>query len=191
MLPDLRTARLCLQPATDADVDALWALFLDADVRRFLWDDVRIARAQAAEAVEAWRAQAAEGLGAWTIHPREGGGLLGCVALVPVGAAAAFEPRLSGLVEPLVALWPAAWGRGYATEALERVLGYALEERGLPRLAAVVDVPNQASHALLARLGFAAVGESEGPRYRLRCYELSPGAFAARPGRAAAGGPGA
>ena len=35
----LTTRRLELRPCAPADLDALHALFTDADVRRWLWDD--------------------------------------------------------------------------------------------------------------------------------------------------------
>ena len=96
--------------------------------------------------------------------------LAGC-GIIPVGAAAAFDPTLAGAVEPLVALAPAVWRQGLATEALAAIAAYAFDERGLPRLVAVVDAPNAASHRLMLRAGFHMTGESDGPRYRLRSYE--------------------
>ena len=39
-LPELRTPRLRLRPFAVDDVDALHAVWMDAGVRRFLWDDI-------------------------------------------------------------------------------------------------------------------------------------------------------
>jgi [ribosomal protein S5]-alanine N-acetyltransferase len=173
MLPHLITARLELRPATPDDLDALWALWAAPEVRRFLFDDVPVTRARAAE-VLGYCLQAAEaGLGLWVARPRDAKTVIGCVGLMAASTAAQYEPHLVGAVEPLAAFVPAEWGHGYATEALAAVVRYAFEPLGLSQLAAVNDVPNGASARLLRRLGFAVTGEYEGPRYRLHTYALS------------------
>ncbi len=181
VLPVLDTPRLRLHPAAPADLDALHALWADADVRRYLFDDEPVPRERAEGALADGLALAADGLGLWTVRSRDNGAVPGCVGLLPAGTAAEYDPGLAGAVEPLAAFAPAVWGRGYATEALEAAIAYAFGPRGLDRLAAVNDVPNEASDRLVRRLGFAPTGECDGPRYRLRTYVLTPGAFARRP----------
>lgn len=174
MLPEIETARTTLVAATERDVDALWSLFRDPVVRRFLWDDVEIERAQAAEVVTASAAQNEAGRGLWLIRARDDDRMLGCVALVAVGAAAEFEPRMAGGVEVLVALAPAEQHRGVATEALRAVIDHGFGALGLGELFAAVDVPNEASHRAMLRAGFAVLGECDGPKYRLRTYRMAP-----------------
>ena len=181
MLPTLRTARLILRPATAADVDVLWSLWTDVDVRRFLWDDVEIGREQAASVLSEWDAQAEAGLGGWVIHSADGE-FIGCAALAAVGLVAQFESQLTGGIEALIALAPRAWHRGYGTEALDAVIDYAFAALGPEALVAAVDVPNEASHRLMLRVGFEVIGESDGPRYRLRSYRLTRDRHAARRG---------
>jgi len=175
MQPELATGRLVLRPASEGDVDGLWALWTEPLVRRFLWDDVAIPRERAAETVADAIALGPRGLGLWTLRSRgaTAGGLIGCAGLLPVGAAATFDPCLAGAVEPMVALAPPVWRQGHATEALEALVGYAFGPLGLDALVAVVDVPNEASHRLVARLGFSPLGESDGPKYRFRSYRLT------------------
>jgi RimJ/RimL family protein N-acetyltransferase len=164
------------------DVPALWALWREPAVRRFLWDDRVIVRAEAEATVAECIALAPRGLGLWALwaaprsargaRGREGAAparrFVGCAGLLPVSTAAEFEPRLAGLVEPLVALHPAAWGRGYATEALGALLQHARVALGLRVLAGVTDVPNEASDRMLRRAGFVPLSEVAGPRHRLR-----------------------
>lgn len=177
MLPEIATERTTLTPAAERDVDALHALFTDPIVRRFLWDDVVIERAQAAEVVAASLAQHAEGRGLWVIRSREDAAMLGCVALIAVGAMATLEPRTAGGVEVLVALDPSAHGRGIASEALAAVIAYAWRALPVAQLFAAVDLPNYASHRAMLRAGFEPMGECDGPRHRLRSYRLArPGA---------------
>ena len=175
MQPELATRRLLLRPVSEGDVDALWALWTESLVRQFLWDDVVIPRERAAETVADAIALGPRGLGLWTLRSREetDGSLIGCAGLLPVGTAATFDPLLAGAVEPMLALAPPLWRRGHATEVLEALVGYAFGPLGLGALVAVVDVPNEASHQLVARLGFSSLGESDGPRYRFRSYRLT------------------
>jgi RimJ/RimL family protein N-acetyltransferase len=181
MQPTLTTARLELRPAQPSDVDALWRLWTDPDVRRYLWDDRVVTREEAAATVDDCGTLGGEGLGLWLVRqageagtaeverpPRDA--VVGCAGLLPVSTAAEYDARLAGLVEPLVALAPAAWGRGYAGEALAALLRHAHAALGLRRLAAVTDVPNTASDRMLRGAGFTALGEVAGPRHRLRTY---------------------
>ncbi|MEP5566662.1 MAG: GNAT family N-acetyltransferase [Halioglobus sp.] len=50
------------------------------------------------------------------------------------------------------------WGKGYAREAIQCLLGYAFEDLGLRRIEAKVDGRNEASSGLLSRLGFSHEG---------------------------------
>lgn len=181
MLPDLSTPRLHLRPAVPEDLDALWAIWAEPEVRRFLFDDVPVPRERAEEVLSSCLSQVADGLGLWTIRLRnQEEEVIGCAGLTPVGVAAENAPRLAGKVEPVVALAPGCWHRGYATEALQAVIAYGFGPLGLRELVGVADIPNVASRLVLTRLGFEAVDETEGPRYRLRIYRLYRQAFEAR-----------
>jgi RimJ/RimL family protein N-acetyltransferase len=176
--PTLTTPRLALRPVEPSDVDALWSLWTDADVRRFLWDDRAITRDEAAATVNDCVSLRDQGLGLWMIETGAGANpspdrqpaAMGCAGLLPVSTAAEYEPRLAGLVEPLVALVPNVWGRGYAHESLSALVTYAATTLGLSRLAGVTDVPNTASDRMLRRAGFVVLGETPGPRHALRTY---------------------
>lgn len=186
MLPVLRTARLILRPAREADVIPLWQLWRTPDVRRFLWDDREISEGEALQVVEELRALEPRGMGLWIValaasddaSTSEGSAtpLIGCAALSPAEVAAQFEPAISGMVEPLVALARPRWGQGFAAETLAAVIAYAFEQLALPELAGVTDVPNVASDRMLRRAGFVAFSEVMGPKYPLRIYRRSAGA---------------
>jgi RimJ/RimL family protein N-acetyltransferase len=166
----LHSGRLTFRRVESSDVDELWRLWTEPDVRRFLWDDRIITRGEAASTIADCEALAARGLGLWLLQPNESDVLIGCAGLFPVIAAATYEPRLAGLVEPLIALAPENWGHGYATEALQALIDYATSHLGLTQLAAVTDVPNVRSDQMLRRTGFVELSETDGPRYRLRTY---------------------
>jgi RimJ/RimL family protein N-acetyltransferase len=176
-LPPLSTSRLYLRPAVAADLDALWAVWRDPDVRRYLFDDIPVTRDRAEVVLNDGLALADAGLALWTICVRDGSSVIGCVGLMRVTTAAVYDRRLAGTIEPVVAFSPAVWGHGYAREALGAVIAYAFTTLRLPALAAVCDTPNQASHRVLSSLGFETTGECAGPRYRFRSYALTPERF--------------
>lgn len=58
-------------------------------------------------------------------------------------------------------LHPDFWGRGYTTEALDRLLRYAFEEMALKELRAYTDQGNHASIRVLEKCGFIRRGTAE------------------------------
>jgi ribosomal-protein-alanine N-acetyltransferase len=186
MLPSLATPRLALCPATEADLDALWRLLTDPQVRRYLCDDRMLARAE----VQAMLAEDIElgtaGLGLWLLRDREEQ-FVGCVGLHPVSSEiASHAPHLAGEIDPTIALAPDHWGRGLAAEGLTAVVAYAFKTLGLEHLVAVVDEPNERSHRLMLRVGFTPTGTTAtGPCYPLRTWRLarSAASISSRPSR--------
>jgi len=141
----LTTARALLRPFRTADIDALHAMWTDADVRRYLWDDEIIPSERAAEVVSASQSDFARfRFGLWTINDQETGHLLGFCGL---------RQPPDGPPELLYGLLPSAWRKGLATEAASRVLGYAFSELSLREIVAATDAPNLASARVLQRLG--------------------------------------
>lgn len=180
-LPNLKTRRLRLRAAVAADLECLWMLWNVPEVRRYLFDDQPVPKAQAAAILASARALALRGLGLWMVERAAGRtqahGAIGCVALMPATVVADYDPGVKGLIEPLVAFTPPMWGRGYAREALRAMIDYAFNTLRLPVLAAANDVPNEASHRMLRGLGFDVVCECPGPCYRMRTYRLDADAF--------------
>ncbi len=165
----MNTARLALRPAGADDVDALHALLVQPAVRHYLCDDKVLPR----EVVAGFVAEhAAPGLGMWVVE--HGGVLAGLASLKPVAEVLCdLVPALRGEVEPTVALAPEMWGRGYASEVLGAVLAHGFGTLALPRIAAVCDVPNARSAAMLARAGFRRTGEYPGVFYRIATWTLA------------------
>lgn len=177
MPPPLSTPRLSLEPAADTDLDVLWAIWRDPDVRRYLFDDQPVTRERAAGIVLDCLAQRADGLGLWMMRERSAAEVIGCAGLLRVATSAQYDPRLTGAIEPLVVLAPRVWRRGYAREALDAILAYGFGALGLPQIAAVNDAPNAASDRLVRHLGFRLAGECDGPHYRMRTYWLTAREF--------------
>jgi [ribosomal protein S5]-alanine N-acetyltransferase len=143
----LQTLRLRLVPYRQADVDSLYAIMRDHRVMQHIGngpmsrDEVQ----QLVDRVEKrWRST---GMGWWTIRLKIDDRVIGQMCLQP----------LSELPEIGVgyALEPCSWGRGFAEEALSRVLRYAWEDKRLKSVVALVRPENFHSINLLNRCGLA------------------------------------
>jgi ribosomal-protein-alanine N-acetyltransferase len=143
-----------LRAIQSSDGDALHTIFTEPGVRRFLFDDAVLTREQTQAHVDA-----ATGPHAWVICDSHG--VVGFVSLRLTG-----EDR-----ELMIAIAEGIWGRGLAHDAAVAAMRHGFEQLGLKRILATVDLPNGRSHKLMNRLGFMPIGESDGPKYRLRHYE--------------------
>lgn len=144
-IPRLTTARLLLRELRMTDFDAYAANLADPAATK-LMGGLRDRRA-------AWRAFAAQtgawflnGGGWWAVEPREGGAIVGTVG-------AFFRETDAAQVELGWSLFPAHWGRGFATEAAAAALRYAFEAHDAPRVIAHIAAGNVASIAVSKHLG--------------------------------------
>ena len=146
------TARLVLRPLAEADAPALFAVFSDPRVARYLsrpaWTGLGMAAARIARDIEAMNAGRYVCLG---IEREADHQLIG-------------ECSLFNLVEQCrraevgYALCHMAWGQGYITEALTSLLSFGFEHLALNRVEADIDPRNDASARSLERLGFVKEG---------------------------------
>lgn len=148
----LRSARLTLRPFTQGDAAPLFRVFSDEQVVRFwsvgAWTDIAQAEQMIAEAFAAYR----EGsLCRYAIALRDTDELIGICNLRGFFA----QNRRCELG---YALGSAHWGRGYAFEALEALLGHAFSALDMNRIEADIDPRNAASARLLEKLGFRQEG---------------------------------
>ena len=142
------------QPHEDggADLEALWTVFSDAETLRYWSHEPFETREQAAAyLVGIDRVRAGGSLFQWAIAEAATDALVGTVTLYG-------WDRTHRRAEIGFILGQAHWGKGYASEAVRAVLGFAFDAMGLHRVEADVDPDNAASLALLARLGFREEG---------------------------------
>lgn len=172
MQPPLSSSRLVLEPVRVEDFPYLFALWSEPLVRRYLFDDRFVSLALARSVFETCLEERERGTGLWVVQNADRSARLGCVGLNVTTVVAEAEPRLAGLLEPVVALHPSQWQQGYAVEALGSVLSYAFDVLDQERVAAATDVPNVASVRMLERLGFVVLSDVQGPRYPMRTYVL-------------------
>ena len=159
----LTTERMVLRPVTTGDHAALLAHWTAPDVREFLFDGEVLSPAAIGRVIEdSERDFATVGYGLWLVIEKETSGLAGTAGLRPLEDLG---------IEILYSLAAEARGKGYATEAGGTVIEYALGVLGLPEVLAEIDAGNQASAAVITRLGmrpFDVVPGVLGPMTRYR-----------------------
>lgn len=143
----LMTARLTLRPLSLADVDAMHALFSDADSMKF-WSHPPLTDVEETRAIIERSLADEDGNRTWAVTV-DGHECLGWVTIFGV------RDRM-GWVGYILS--PKVRGQGLAREALEAALKYGFGAWNLHRLAANIDPRNHRSAGLLMRLGFAQEG---------------------------------
>jgi RimJ/RimL family protein N-acetyltransferase len=143
-VPTITTERLLLRGFRDTDRDAFAAMNGDPAVMEFFPAILdRVASDALLDRIgDRWRT---DGHGLWAVERRADGAFLGFTGIA----------RLPWLREPEVG-WrfvPAAWGRGYATEAGRAALRFGFDVLELPEIVSVTTVGNVRSRAVMERLG--------------------------------------
>jgi ribosomal-protein-alanine N-acetyltransferase len=148
----LKTKRLFLRPISVADAPALFEARGDAEVMRY-WDwpaqtSVAAVEQVLAEHVPELTSQTTRW---WVAALSPDGPAIGECDLSDID-------RHHGRAEIGFLFARRHWGKGYAREAMERVIDYGFGELGLERLWARFHEGNDASKHLLEKLGFAHEG---------------------------------
>ena len=133
---------------------------LDEDTRRFVPDEVFETLEDAEETLEFLISQyeSKEGPLVYAVITKDGNRNIGYVQLVPIG---------EGNWEIGYHVAKAFTGKGYATEAVEAVLDWALNQSGIRQVEAETEWENRKSQRVLEKCGFSPLGiiGDEGPRF--------------------------
>lgn len=149
---ELFTPRLQLRWMREGDADAHFAVHADPEVARYLSRPAWTELSQAAESIEQTLADYAGGEGLRLgVVLRDTGQLIGNASLFH------FVDD-SRRCEVGYVMARAHWGRGFASEMLEALLGYGFDTLGLNRVEADIDPANAASGRVLEKLGFKREG---------------------------------
>jgi [ribosomal protein S5]-alanine N-acetyltransferase len=140
------TERLRVRRLHEGDVDALLAVYGDAEAMRWVGDGQPLSRERCVEWVAVTQRNiATRGYGMCALADRHGGEVLGFCGLVHPGG----QPE----AELKYALRRTAWGRGLASEAAAGMLAYAARTLGLVRVIATAAPQHLASHRVLLKAG--------------------------------------
>jgi len=148
----LRTKRLLLRPLNEQDAPALFGIFSDARVARYLargaWSSISLAHERIARDIDAMSTGKYLCLG---VVRRDDEKLIGECSLFN-------GSQQSRRAEMGYALSHETWGQGYINEALQALLEHGFSQMGLNRVEADIDPRNLASAKTLERLGFQKEG---------------------------------
>ena len=164
----LETKRLVLRRQVLQDLDALWALYRDPEITRYIPDAPR-SREEAKEELE-WHMnghpQFPE-LGLWATIHKETGTFIGRCGLLPW--------TIDGKQEVEVAYTIARdyWGQGLATEAAQAILNYGFEQLNLSRLVSVIDSENIASQKVAEKIGMTFEKEARDELGQFLIYSIN------------------
>ncbi|NTU56293.1 MAG: GNAT family N-acetyltransferase [Anaerolineales bacterium] len=144
----LETNRLILRHQVIEDLDALWALYCNPEITKYIPDAPRSIE-EAREELE-WHMNGHPKypeLGLWATIHRESGKFIGRCGLLPW--------TIDGQLEVEVAYTIAQeyWRRGLATEAARGILDYGFEQLHLTRVICLMAPENQASQRVAHKIG--------------------------------------
>jgi RimJ/RimL family protein N-acetyltransferase len=150
--PVLTTERLRMRPPCERDVDDVYEIYSDLHALKYFAREPLEDREDAVRMV-AENFSMAEDLLArfWAICLKDSDRMIGTFTLFHIS-------ENNRRAEVGYILKRAAWGKGYATEALQRMIRHCFDDLELGRLEADVDPQNHGSLSLLDRCGFEREG---------------------------------
>ncbi|MFE7649015.1 GNAT family N-acetyltransferase [Streptomyces phaeoluteigriseus] len=149
-MTEIRTPRLILRRWHDDDLVPMAEINADPDVMRWVDDGSVLDLDGTAEAIERWEEEwDEEGFGLFAVELLASGELAGFTGLsVPDHL-----PEVASEVAISWRLGSPFWGQGYASEAAQATLEFALQDRGLDRVISVCRVGDEASENVIRKLG--------------------------------------
>ena len=153
----LETKRLRLRHLTVDDLDELFRLYSDPEIRKYFPEGV-LTRVGAQEEL-GWHMEAYERypqLGLWATIHKETGRFIGRCGLLPWKIDGVQEIEIAYLIDK------AFWNQSLATEAADGIMKYAFEELHLSRLVCLMHPDNVASQRVAEKIGMTREGEANG-----------------------------
>jgi ribosomal-protein-alanine N-acetyltransferase len=151
------TKRLILRHQVTEDLDALWALYCNSEITKYIPDAPR-SYEEAKEELE-WfmngHPQYPE-LGLWATIHKETGKFIGRCGLLPWTIEGQQE------VEVAYTLTQDFWGQGLATEAAQGILQYGFDQLHLSRMICMIDPGNIASQRVAEKIGMMLEKKMDG-----------------------------
>lgn len=149
----LHTARLRLEPITEAHLDGLFAMNSDPAVMRYISGKPETREETLAMIGRVKQRWANWGFSWWALVERDSGEVIGAGGVQYLGWDQA-NPHEIGW-----RLRADKWGQGYASEAARRMTAFAFDELKAPLLCAICDPENRNSSRLMERLGMRYKGQ--------------------------------
>ena len=153
----LETPRLVLRHLVPEDLDALFALYKDPQMRQYFPEGV-LSYEATKEELE-WFLQGHPNypeLGLWATILKEKGAFIGRCGLLPWTIEEQQEVEVAYLIDK------SYWGKGLATEAAKGIKDYAFNKLNLSRLICLIDPENIASIKVAQKIGMTLEKRLEG-----------------------------
>ncbi len=144
----LNTERLLLRRLERSDLDSLYALYRDPEIRRYFPDGTRTLEETHQELEWFLNGHPSRPeLGLWATVERSTGEFLGRCGLLPWHIDGKDEVEVAFIIQK------ARWCEGLATEAARGIVQHARAKLGLRRLVCLVVPGNEASAAVASKIG--------------------------------------
>jgi RimJ/RimL family protein N-acetyltransferase len=154
-MSEILTPRLLLRRWLDDDLVPLSEIHSDPEVMRWIGTGEPRSLEETAGDIEAWEEEwDEEGFGIFAVELLGSGELAGAVGLYVPDS----PPEIAEQVAIGWRLGRSFWGQGYASEAAQATLEFALQDRGLDRVVAVCRTTDSASANVLDKLGMQEGG---------------------------------
>ncbi|MFF3564686.1 GNAT family N-acetyltransferase [Streptomyces sp. NPDC002574] len=161
-MSEIQTPRLLLRRWQDDDLVPMAEINGDPQVMRWVGDGSVRDLEHTAEAIERWEEEwDEEGFGLFAVELLVSGELAGFTGLT----LPEFLPEAMPDVSVCWRLGPQFWGQGYASEAAQASMEFALQDRGLDRLVSIARIGDNASENVLRKLGMAPERDTTHPEY--------------------------
>lgn len=152
MFPILYTDRLVLRELTVNDAQTILNCFSNPDVLRHYGQNPLTSLDQVRQIINNFSKNYNEKRGIkWGIELKGQEGIIGTIGFQEWST----EHKRA---EISYALFPESWGKGYALEAVNKVISFGFQEMELVRIGAIVFTENDASNKLLIKAGFEKEG---------------------------------
>jgi len=152
----LETQRLLLRRLTISDLDDLFALYRDPEVRAYFPEGTLTYEETKKELewiIDVYYGK--YGFGLWATIYKETGAFIGRCGLLP------WTIEENPEVEVAYLLARAYWGQGLGTEAAQAILEYGFRQLSVPRLICLIDPENEASVKVATKIGMSYEREIE------------------------------
>ncbi|MHA6482911.1 GNAT family N-acetyltransferase [Paenibacillus sp. strain BS8-2] len=152
MFPVLESERLKLREITKDDAVGIFDCFSNDNVTRYYGQETLQKLEQAEKFVEHFSNNYIEKRGIrWGIERKEAKGIIGTIGFN------AWLPKHKR-AEIGYEIHPDHWRKGYASEAVSKVLAFGFDVMGLTRIGAVIFIDNEASNEFISKMGFQKEG---------------------------------
>lgn len=142
----IETSRLLLRQFTCNDLNDIYRIWTDSDVRKYLWDDEVISKEKAETTLNYCIDFFQEnGFGIWAIIHKQQDELIGFCGFRFLDD----TPE----IELLYGISSQYWGRGLTQEAVKAVIKHGFEEHHFDRIVGLANIENIASWRVMEKAG--------------------------------------